>query len=154
MTPGARSPSLEPTYNEEGVRTNSRIDRIIQRLERQRDVSACWRLGDTPVHLSAAKCQPDGVQQGQRASTGGALLLARSAVGFARIPAPQDLVAELLHRKASSSRFGDLSRLNKRSRKVPIPDREYPHVNFFGLLIGPRGNTQVSCTVLQTFRVH
>ena len=27
------------------------------------------------------------------------------------------------------------------SRKVYVPVKEYPHINFLGLIIGPRGNT-------------
>jgi splicing factor 1 len=31
---------------------------------------------------------------------------------------------------------------DKKTRKIPIPVKEYPDYNFIGLIIGPRGNTQ------------
>lgn len=38
---------------------------------------------------------------------------------------------------------GDFSRAAlKKTRKIPIPEKEYPDYNFIGLIIGPRGNTQ------------
>ena len=36
---------------------------------------------------------------------------------------------------------GDFRRLNKVNEKLYIPDKDYSHINFIGLLIGPRGNT-------------
>ena len=33
----------------------------------------------------------------------------------------------------------------KKTRKLFIPQRDHPSYNFIGLIIGPRGNTQVRC---------
>lgn len=57
----------------------------------------------------------------------------------------QEIITELIKRNPSYKPPPDY-RPEKKSRKLRIPVDEYPGYNFIGLIIGPRGNTQVcSC---------
>lgn len=51
-------------------------------------------------------------------------------------------VIELLMQKCTVFRPPTDWKPQKKKRKIPIPVKEYPNYNFFGLIIGPRGNTQ------------
>eukprot|EP00798_Chlamydomonas_sp_ICE-L_P010194 gene10194-8106_t len=84
-----RSPSPEPTYNEQGVRTNTREQRQKDKLMKER----------------------------------------------------QDIIAELIKSNPVFKPPSDY-RPEKKTRRIPIPVHEFPLINFIGLVIGPRGNTQ------------
>ncbi|KAF8623712.1 hypothetical protein AX17_007409 [Amanita inopinata Kibby_2008] len=87
-----RSPSPPPTYNSQGIRTNTREVRYRKKLEDER-----IRLVDR-----ALKNDPN----------------FRPPVEY--------------HQQKRSQRP---------SEKVYIPVKEFPEINFFGLLVGPRGNS-------------
>lgn len=55
----------------------------------------------------------------------------------------QDIITELIKKNPNYKPPADY-RPERKSRKIRIPQEEYPGYNFIGLIIGPRGNTQVS----------
>ncbi|KAH3765078.1 Zinc finger protein [Pelomyxa schiedti] len=55
----------------------------------------------------------------------------------------QRLLEQAIHTCPSFKPPSDFSKASlKKTRKVPIPEKDYPDYNFIGLIIGPRGNTQ------------
>lgn len=54
----------------------------------------------------------------------------------------QDIITELIKNNPNYKPPPDY-RIEKKTRKLRIPVDEYPGYNFIGLIIGPRGNTQV-----------
>ncbi|MEW5314855.1 MAG: hypothetical protein WDW38_006320 [Sanguina aurantia] len=52
-----------------------------------------------------------------------------------------ELITEMIKRNPSFKPPSDY-RPERKYRRIPIPTHDYPGYNFFGLIIGPRGNTQ------------
>jgi splicing factor 1 len=88
--PAKRSPSPEPVYDKNGVRTNTRIQRHRDKLAKERD-----ELMDQILKVNPNYKPPLGFKVNK-----------------------------------------------KREKKIMIPVDKYPDYNFFGIIIGPRGNTQ------------
>ena len=118
LSEGSRSPSPPPQYDENGVRTNTRAQRAVEKLTVQAQV----RGFDLSASNSASSCLACYCAKGTDCAL-------------------QDIVTEITRKQPGYRPPPDL-RLAKRQRKIFVPVREYPHYNFIGLIIGPRGNTQ------------
>ncbi len=109
-----RSPSPEPTYNEVGVRTNTRELRIRDKLVKERTVRlgvhACMRIAWEVAWTLLTR-----------------RMHARS----------QAVITELIKKNPNYKPPSDY-RPEKKTRRLHIPQEKYPGYNFIGLIIGPR----------------
>ena len=115
-------------------------DPEMQRLYAQlQDVSARILRGDLGPELAAIEAEGEAApiynSAGMRLNT--REVVARERQGKLR----NDLIETLL-KQCPTFRPPPDWKPPKRERKMYIPQKEYPGYNFFGLIIGPRGNTQ------------
>lgn len=121
-----RSPSPEPVYGENGLRTNTREQRVKDKLQRERTVGiqgTCHEWFWYAAALQLAKWQP----------WWHSVLLrpARLVHSF------QAIITEMIRKNPNYKPPPDY-RPEKKLRRLRIPQDEYPGYNFIGLIIGPR----------------
>ena len=113
----------------EVVRLEAKLRDVTMRLQRNDlgpELAEIEAEGEAPPIYNAA-----GVRQNTRD------VVARERLARSR----NDLIEQLM-RRCPTFRPPPDWRPQKRERKMYIPQKEYPGYNFFGLIIGPRGNTQ------------